>query len=110
MRKAGLVVAAALQATAAAVKAGTTTSELDAVAGEVIRTSGATSSFLGYQGYPAVTCISVNSEIVHGIPGSRVLARGRQRVHRLRGRSSTAGTATPRSRCRSAPAPRRPGR
>jgi methionyl aminopeptidase len=56
MRKAGVVVAAALQATAVAVRAGTTTSELDAVAAAVI--------------------ISVNSEIVHGIPGSRVLADG----------------------------------
>jgi methionyl aminopeptidase len=76
MRRAGLVVAAALQATVAAVRVGTTTTELDAVAAEVIRTSGATSSFLGYHGYPAVTCISVNSEIVHGIPGARVLADG----------------------------------
>ena len=76
MRRAGLVVAAALQATASAVRPGVTTAELDAVAAEVIRTSGATPSFLGYHGYPAVTCISVNAEIVHGIPGSRVLADG----------------------------------
>jgi methionyl aminopeptidase len=76
MRRAGLVVVEALQTTAAAVKAGVTTAQLDAVAGEVIRTSCATSSFLGYQGYPAVTCISVNSEIVHGIPGPRVLVDG----------------------------------
>lgn len=70
------MVAAALQATAGAVRAGITTTELDAIAAEVIRTSGATSSFLGYHGFPAVTCISVNSEIVHGIPGPRVLAEG----------------------------------
>lgn len=76
MRRAGLVVAAALQATAAAVRPGVTTAELDAVAGEVIRVSNAQPSFLGYHGYPAVTCISVNDEIVHGIPGSRVLAEG----------------------------------
>jgi methionyl aminopeptidase len=76
MRKAGLVVAAALQATAAAARPGVTTAELDAVAGEVIRTSGATPSFLDYHGYPAVTCISVNAEIVHGIPGRRALADG----------------------------------
>ena len=76
MRRAGLVVAEALQATAAAVRAGVTTTELDGVAAEVIRTSGATSSFLGYQGFPAVTCISVNEEVVHGIPGSRVLETG----------------------------------
>jgi methionyl aminopeptidase len=76
MRQAGLVVAAALQATAGAVRAGITTAELDAVAAEVIRTSGATPSFLDYHGFPAVTCISVNSEVVHGIPGPRVLAEG----------------------------------
>jgi methionyl aminopeptidase len=76
MRRAGLVVAAALQATATAAKPGVSTTELDAVAASVIRTAGATPSFLGYHGFPAVTCISVNSEIVHGIPGSRVLADG----------------------------------
>jgi len=76
MRQAGLVVAAALRATAGAVRVGITTAELDNVAAEVIRTSGATPSFLDYHGFPAVTCISVNSEIVHGIPGPQVLADG----------------------------------
>ncbi|HEU5486868.1 MAG TPA: type I methionyl aminopeptidase [Microlunatus sp.] len=76
MRRAGLVVAAALQAAASAVKPGVSTTELDAVAASVIRSSGATPSFLGYHGFPAVTCISVDAEIVHGIPGSRVLAEG----------------------------------
>ena len=76
MRRAGLVVADALAATATAVKPGITTAELDTVAAEVIRSAGATPSFLGYLGYPATTCISVNDEIVHGIPGPRVLAEG----------------------------------
>lgn len=76
MRRAGLVVADALATTATAVKAGITTAELDAVAAQVICSSGATPSFLGYLGYPATTCISVNNEIVHGIPGPRVLADG----------------------------------
>src|SRR5512146_2955526 len=61
MREAGLVVAAALHAAAAAVITG----------------AGATASFLGYHGYPATLCISVNDEIVHGIPAAdRVLAAG----------------------------------
>lgn len=76
MRRAGLVVSAALKATAAAVRPGVTTSELDGIAAGVIRRARALPSFLGYQGYPATTCISVNSEIVHGIPGSRVLVDG----------------------------------
>lgn len=82
MRRAGLVVAAAIAATAAQVRPGVTTAELDAVAAETIRSAGATPSFLGYGevggtgGFPGVTCLSVNEEVVHGIPGSRVLAEG----------------------------------
>jgi len=82
MRRAGLVVAHALAAVEAAVRPGVTTAELDLVAAEVIAGAGAVPSFLGYGavggqgGFPAVTCISVNDEIVHGIPGPRVLAEG----------------------------------
>ena len=78
MRKAGLVVADALDAVRAALRPGVTTKELDAVAHDVIRSAGAVPSFLGYghPPFPAVTCISVNEEIVHGIPGQRVLAPG----------------------------------
>ena len=76
MRRAGLVVADALAAVRAQAKPGLTTADLDAVAAEVIRSAGATPSFLGYDGYPAVLCVSVNDEIVHGIPGPRVLAAG----------------------------------
>ena len=76
MRRAGLVVADALDAVRAALAPGVTTAELDAVAEEVIRGAGATPSFLGYHGYPASLCVSVNDEIVHGIPGSRVLQPG----------------------------------
>jgi methionyl aminopeptidase len=76
MRRAGLVVADALAAVAAAVRPGVSTAELDAVAADVIRSAGAAPSFLGYHGFPAVTCISVNDEAVHGIPGERVLAAG----------------------------------
>ena len=76
MRRAGLVVAQALEAVRAAARPGVTTAELDAVAAEVIAAAGATPSFLGYQGYPAVLCVSVNDEIVHGIPGERVVEDG----------------------------------
>ena len=76
MRRAGLVVAAALAAAREAIRPGITTRELDAIAAAVIADSGATSNFLGYHGYPATLCISVNEEIVHGIPGDRVIKAG----------------------------------
>jgi len=76
MRRAGLVVADALDAVRAVLAPGVTTAELDAVAEEVIASAGATPSFLGYHGYPASLCVSVNDEIVHGIPGTRVLQPG----------------------------------
>ncbi len=68
MREAGLVVARTLETVAAAVRPGVTTAELDALAEREIRAAGATPSFLGYHGYPATICTSVNGEIVHGIP------------------------------------------
>ncbi|BDZ41180.1 methionine aminopeptidase [Paraoerskovia sediminicola] len=76
MRRAGLVVADALDAVRAAARPGLTTLDLDAVAADVIARAGATPSFLGYQGFPATICVSVNDEVVHGIPGDRVLAAG----------------------------------
>jgi methionyl aminopeptidase len=68
MAEAGEVVASALAAAAAAVTAGISTADLDAVAAGQIRAAGATPSFLGYHGFPATTCICVNDEVVHGIP------------------------------------------
>ena len=76
MRQAGLVVARTLALVAAEVRAGITTSELDEVAAESIRSEGALPSFLGYHGFPAHICVSVNDEVVHGIPGARVLSEG----------------------------------
>jgi len=76
MRAAGLVVARTLQRVAEAVAAGVTTKQLDEIAHESIRSQGATPSFLGYHGFPAVICTSVNDEIVHGIPGDRTLRTG----------------------------------
>jgi len=75
MREAGLVVARTLDALAAAVKPGVTTAELDELAEAEIRAAGATSSFKGYHGYPAVICTSVNEEIVHGIPSPKRILR-----------------------------------
>ena len=68
MREAGLVVARTLKVLADAVRPGITTTDLDAIAEREIRASGAVPSFLGYQGYPASICASVNETIVHGIP------------------------------------------
>jgi methionyl aminopeptidase len=68
MREAGLVVARTLGVLADAVRPGITTAELDAIAAREIRGAGAVPSFLGYFGYPATICTSVNEEIVHGIP------------------------------------------
>ncbi|KAE8762205.1 type I methionyl aminopeptidase [Georgenia thermotolerans] len=76
MRRAGLVVADIHAALRAAVAPGMTTGDLDAVSAEVIERAGARSNFLGYQGFPATACISVNEEIVHGIPGERVIQDG----------------------------------
>lgn len=76
MRAAGLVVATALQRTAEAVAPGVTTKYLDAIAAAVIREHRALPSFLGYHRFPATICVSVNDEVVHGIPGGLVLAAG----------------------------------
>ncbi len=76
MRAAGLVVGQCLQEVRAQTRAGLRTADLDALAHSFIRDAGAQPSFLGYQGFPASLCISVNDEVVHGIPGSRVLQDG----------------------------------
>jgi methionyl aminopeptidase len=78
MRAAGLVVADALAAVVAAAAPGVTPRRLDATAAEVIAAAGAQPSFLGYgyPPYPAVTCISVNDAVVHGIPGDVPLREG----------------------------------
>ncbi len=68
MREAGLVVARTLRVVAAAVEPGISTAELDSIAAREIRRMGAQPSFLGYHGYPATICTSVNHQIVHAIP------------------------------------------
>ena len=73
MAAAGAVVATALQAVHAAAVAGASTLSLDGIAESVIREAGATPSFLGYHGYPASICASVNDRVVHGIPSAAEL-------------------------------------
>ena len=76
MREAGRVTAAALRAVGDAVKPGVTTGELDALAEDLIRSAGAVPAFKGYHGFPGSLCTSVNSQVVHGIPGKRRLKSG----------------------------------
>ncbi len=76
MREAGRITARALDAVSSAVRPGITTADLDAIAEDVIVKAGARPAFKGYHGFPATLCTSVNGEVVHGIPGDRVLREG----------------------------------
>jgi methionyl aminopeptidase len=76
MRQAGKIVAEILKTLTRQVKPGMKTKELDITAEGELKRLGAESSFKGYHGYPATLCVSVNDEIVHGIPGDRVLKEG----------------------------------
>lgn len=76
MRAAGLVVATTLELARTHAVPGVRTIELDRLAEEHIRSRGAVPSFKGYHGFPGSLCISVNDEVVHGIPGDRVLREG----------------------------------
>ena len=76
IREAGRIVAQVLRILAEAVKPGLVRKELDSIARREFAARGAKPTFLGYQGYPASVCVSVNDEIVHGIPDDRVLREG----------------------------------
>ena len=76
MRRAGKITAAARALAGEMVKPGVTTREIDKAVFHFIRSQGAEPSFLNYNGYPASVCVSVNDEIIHGIPGDRVLHEG----------------------------------
>lgn len=76
MREAGQIVARTHQVLKEHIKPGITTLELDRIAEEYIRSQGATPSFKGYNGFTGSVCASVNEELVHGIPGKRVLNDG----------------------------------
>jgi len=66
----------AIEEVGRAIAPGITTDELDRIAAKVIRGAGARPAFLGYRGYPKTLCVSINDEVVHGIPGKRKLADG----------------------------------
>jgi methionyl aminopeptidase len=76
MRRAGQVVAQTLQMVGENIKPGMTTAELDRLIEEFIRSKGVIPAFKGYQGFPASACISIDDEVVHGIPGKRVMKEG----------------------------------
>jgi methionyl aminopeptidase len=76
MREAGRIVAAVLAALTRAIAPGITTRELDAIAVRELKRHGAAASFKGYRGFPASICVSINDEVVHGIPGERLLQEG----------------------------------
>jgi methionyl aminopeptidase len=76
MRQAGQIVAEVLKIMTDHLKPGMKTKELDIIAERELKRLGAESSFKGYRGYPATVCVSVNDEIVHGIPGDRVVKDG----------------------------------
>ena len=76
MRRAGRIVAEVLALVEESLRPGVSTAHLDALAAEHIRKAGATSSFKGYYGYPSTLCISIDREVVHGIPGDRLIREG----------------------------------
>ncbi|UCD93559.1 MAG: type I methionyl aminopeptidase [Candidatus Zixiibacteriota bacterium] len=76
MRRAGRIVAETIELIEDKIKPGITTAEIDRVAEEYILSRGAKPAFKGYRGFPASVCVSIDSEVVHGIPGSRVLVEG----------------------------------
>lgn len=76
MRQAGRIAACALHEAGKAVQPGVTTAELDRIVRRTIQRMGATPSFLNYHGFPASACISVNEQVIHGIPGHRTLKQG----------------------------------
>jgi len=76
MRQSGRIVAAILRILTEQIKPGMKTKDMDIIAERELKKRGAESSFKGYRGYPATVCVSVNDEIVHGIPGDKVLKEG----------------------------------
>jgi len=76
MRQAGRIVARVLEVLKSQVKPGSKTKELDIIAARELTRLGGKPSFKGYRGFPANLCVSVNDEIVHGIPGERILKEG----------------------------------
>ena len=76
MRRAGRITAQARALAGSMVRPGVTTHEIDRAVRRFIESHGAKPSFLGYGGFPASACVSVNEEVIHGIPGARKLKEG----------------------------------
>ena len=76
MREAGRITGEALVLAGEAVKPGVTTKQLDTIIRRHIESCGAKPSFLGYAGFPGSACISINDQVIHGIPGPRVIEEG----------------------------------
>jgi len=76
MRKAGIIAAEALKLTGDSLKPGITTLEVDKIAHQFITQKGGKAAFLGYNGFPASICISINEEVIHGIPSNRKILSG----------------------------------
>jgi methionyl aminopeptidase len=76
IRKANVVVAEILERLRALVVPGVTTDELDGISEDIILSKGAVPAFKGYRGYPKTLCVSINEEVVHGIPNKRKLKEG----------------------------------
>lgn len=76
MRRAGRITAAARRMAGELVRPGVITLEIDTAVRKFIESQGAKPSFLGYNGFPGSVCLSVNDEIIHGIPGHRILREG----------------------------------
>jgi methionyl aminopeptidase len=76
MKKSGAITAAARKAAKAVIRPGVTTKHIDRAVHAAITAAGATPTFLGYGGFPGSACVSVNDEVIHGIPGDRVVHEG----------------------------------
>ncbi|HPI32714.1 MAG TPA: M24 family metallopeptidase, partial [candidate division Zixibacteria bacterium] len=76
MARAGRVVGRTLDMVGTVIRPGMTTGQLDRLIEDFIRAEGAIPAFKGYQGFPASACISIDDEVVHGIPGKRVIEEG----------------------------------
>src|SRR3989339_1305739 len=76
LREAGKILSGIVDGIKSSVKVGMTTGEIDSIADSLIQRNGVVSAFKGYRGFPACTCVSVNEEVIHGIPGKRLLKDG----------------------------------
>ncbi|MCR4336570.1 MAG: M24 family metallopeptidase, partial [Candidatus Omnitrophica bacterium] len=76
LRQAGKILSSIIKEVACSLKSGMTTYQIDQLAEKLINQHGVLPAFKGYRGFPACACISVNQEIVHGIPGKKVVRSG----------------------------------